>query len=73
MISDTLHDAAAEIRDYLKDYPEMYREFRPRLLTLLEQMETLRNELDNPPPADDPSPRKSADILILPTVKTERY
>lgn len=49
MISDTLHDAAAEIRRYMNEMPEVYVHHRQRIKRLLDDMDTLRFQLDTPP------------------------
>lgn len=46
MISDTLSDAAFEIRDYLTSQPTVYAEKRARILGVVKAMEDLRAELD---------------------------
>jgi hypothetical protein len=45
-ISDTLYEAAFEIRRYLKDQPTMYAEKKDRICAVLQQMDELRKELD---------------------------
>jgi hypothetical protein len=50
MISDTLSDAAAEIRRYLKDMPHVYADTAPLIGDLLKKMDTVRALLDAPPP-----------------------
>lgn len=49
-LSDTLFEAAEEIRDYLRDGPHMYAEVRPQIEVLLADMERIRVMLDTPPP-----------------------
>jgi hypothetical protein len=49
MISDTLHDAAAEIRRYLNEKPEAYRDTAPLIADLLARMDAVRTLLDMPP------------------------
>lgn len=54
-ISDTLSDAAGEIRSHLYDHPRMYEAFRPQIEALLSEMDRARVLLDTPPnvgPAD---------------------
>lgn len=47
MISDTLAEAIADIREYLTDMPEVYQgEMRGRIDAMLEQMESVRALLD---------------------------
>ncbi len=46
MISDTLSDAAEEIRDYLSTYPEMYNTLLADIENVLVAMDTLRSRLD---------------------------
>jgi hypothetical protein len=60
MISDTLSDAAAEIRDYLRRFPDAYRETAPRIAAVLLQMDGLRELLDRAPTAE-PVPPSSAE------------
>lgn len=45
-ISDTLSDAAAEIRDYLENQPSMYAEKRADILWVVNRMDSLRRQLD---------------------------
>jgi hypothetical protein len=49
MISDTLSDAASEIRRYLKDMPHVYADTAPLIHDLLVKMDTVRILLDTPP------------------------
>lgn len=49
MVSDTLSDAAAEIRDYLRLSPEVYAPIKDRLQKLLREMDAIRIKLDIPP------------------------
>lgn len=49
MISDTLSDAAAEMRTYLAEYPDVYRDTAPLIVDLLSKMDTVRALLDRPP------------------------
>ena len=49
MISDTLSDAAAEIRDYQQRMPEVYGPIRPEIDRVLRAMDRLRVYLDRPP------------------------
>lgn len=53
MISDTLSDAAADVRDYLRLMPDTYadREARGLIDRALEAMDTARVFLDMPPVA----------------------
>jgi hypothetical protein len=53
-ISDTLWEAVEEIRGYLKNHPSMYGDVRPRIESLLVEMDQVRVLLDTPP-AGDPS------------------
>lgn len=48
-ISDVLFEAADDIREYLKEMPDTYQDYRLRLLALLRNMDKLREELDTPP------------------------
>ncbi|WP_156948864.1 hypothetical protein [Bradyrhizobium sp. WSM1417] len=52
MISDTLHDAAEEIRQYLKELPDAYADTAPLIVDLLAKMDAVRTLLDLPP--DEP-------------------
>lgn len=49
MISDTLSDAAAEIREYLTQYPQVYAGQLDNIVALLAAMDHLRRILDTPP------------------------
>ncbi|MCK1503069.1 hypothetical protein [Bradyrhizobium sp. 188] len=49
MISDVLHDAGDEIRRYMNEMPEVYVNHRQRIKLLLDDMDTLRIQLDTPP------------------------
>lgn len=49
MISDTLSEATEEIRWYLNKMPEAYVGLRPRIDSLITEMEAIRIELDTPP------------------------
>ena len=51
MISDTLSDAAATVRDYLRIEPETYADRQARALIdkALQAMDTARTFLDTPP------------------------
>lgn len=49
MISDTLHDAGAEIAEYVKNLPEVYEPFASEIADVLERMDALRAKLDMPP------------------------
>ena len=49
MISDTLSDAAAEIRRYLAEQPEVYAHVRPKIDVALAVLDAIRMELDTPP------------------------
>lgn len=48
-ISDTLFDAAEEIRVYLSEFPDAYEFVRPEVDRLLKEMDALRVKLDTPP------------------------
>jgi hypothetical protein len=48
-ISDTLFDAAKEIRRYLKDMPEVYAEVEKPIQKLLADMDAVRIALDKVP------------------------
>ena len=50
LISDTLSDAVQEMRNYLRDMPEVYAEARPELEKLIADMDAMRARLDAPPP-----------------------
>lgn len=64
MISDTLADAAEEIRWYLEKMPEAYAEFAPRIDRLLTEMNSLRVILEIPPSAQE---RGSRDVFQKPS------
>lgn len=49
MISDTLSDAAHEIRQYLENYPDVYAGMEDKITSVLMAMDALREELDTPP------------------------
>lgn len=51
-ISDTLSDAADEIRSYLHDHPRMYAADRQQIEALLSEMDRVRVLLDAPSAAD---------------------
>lgn len=48
-VSDSLFDAAEDIREYLEQYPDYYQFIRPELDRLLKDMDSLRIRLDTPP------------------------
>jgi hypothetical protein len=48
-ISDVLYESAEEIREYMREQPEMYEFMKARLQRLLGSMDRLRAELDTPP------------------------
>jgi hypothetical protein len=54
MISDTLSDAADELKHYLHDeaFADTYCDpsFRSRMFKLIAEMDLIRMELDTPPP-----------------------
>lgn len=52
-ISDTLSDAADEIRSDLSDRPRMYEAFRQQIEALLSEMDRVRVLLDTPPGPGD--------------------
>jgi hypothetical protein len=47
-ISDVLFEAANDIRGYLERQPQVYSDYTPRLQELLQTMDAIRRELDNP-------------------------
>lgn len=49
MISDTLSDAAADIRDYLRELPDVYKPVAGEVTDVLAAMDRLRIKLDTPP------------------------
>jgi hypothetical protein len=49
MISDTLSSAAKEVRNYLRDQPEVYAGTRQRLEQLVNEMDEVRSILDMSP------------------------
>lgn len=51
MISDVLHDASEKIRRYMNEMPEVYVHHRQRIKRLLDDMDTLRIQLDTAPSA----------------------
>lgn len=51
MLSDTLFDAAEEIRRYRAEYPGYYEDYAMELDRLLRQMDDIRTRLDTPPSA----------------------
>lgn len=54
MISDTLSDAMAAISRYRQVYPDIYDRLASDLDALVNQMETLRRQLDQPPTPPTP-------------------
>jgi hypothetical protein len=52
MISDVLSDAVAEIRQYQRDFPEVYDSLKLEIAHVIEVMEELRRYLDTPPAED---------------------
>lgn len=48
-ISDVLYESAEEIREYMREMPEAYISTKARLARLLNSMDRIRAELDNPP------------------------
>lgn len=52
-ISDILSDAAKDIRAAMHVRPEAYADLKPRLDKLVSEMDSIRIELDTPPPSDD--------------------
>jgi len=51
MISDTLHDAAEEIRRDLAAFPTAFADISDEILDVLARMDRLRAKLDTPPRA----------------------
>lgn len=51
MISDTLFDAIAEIRDYQQRMPEQYGSLRPEIDAVVTRMEALKNFFDTRSPS----------------------
>ena len=49
MISDALSSAANEVRNYLRDYPQVYAGTRQRLERLVNEMDEVRSILDISP------------------------
>ena len=50
MVSDTLSDAAHDIREYLRRMPDVYEgKTRDEIQTLLTHMDRVRVKLDTPP------------------------
>jgi hypothetical protein len=60
MISDVLSDAAAMVRDYLAQMPEVYAPVLAEVNDVLERMDALRAKLDAPPV---PDPRTALEEL----------
>jgi hypothetical protein len=53
MISDVLAEAVAEIDRHLDDAPDVYDgELRARIISVRDQMDAVRAELDTPPIED---------------------
>lgn len=48
-ISDVLYESAEEIREYMREMPEVYAPMKMRLSRLLGNMDRIRAELDAPP------------------------
>jgi hypothetical protein len=61
MISDTLSDAAAEIRDYLQSHLVAYAPFRAEIEAALAAMDAAREALDQLP---DPSRADATDMSL---------
>lgn len=59
MISDTLSDAAHEIRKYLCENSDTYADMLGDILALLAEMDRVRIKLDTPP-GGAPSPGQGA-------------
>jgi len=59
-ISDTLSDAAFDIRAMLANQPAMYEPVRGRIEALLTEMDSLRAVLDTPPYNDPTGPWANA-------------
>lgn len=55
-ITDTLSDAALEIRGYLANQPSMYAPVLGQIEKLLAEMDSLRTALDTPPYNDPTGP-----------------
>lgn len=53
MVSDVLYDAAAEVRAYLRDLPEVYAALRPQIEAWLRETDLLHMTLDHPPVAGE--------------------
>jgi hypothetical protein len=54
MISDVLFDAAATIRDYQQQFPDVYADDHDRIARVLREMDLLRERLDDPRPCLKP-------------------
>jgi hypothetical protein len=52
MISDVLVDAAAQIRQYLEEQPEVHADVRPEIEAVIAAMLALAFTLDQLPPDD---------------------
>jgi len=48
-ISDVLYESAEEIREYMREMPEVYAPMKMRLSRLLGSMDRIRAELDAAP------------------------
>lgn len=66
MISDTLFEAARDIRRYMVEFPAAYADRAERLEALLTEMDAIRIELDTPPTeamGEPPAPLDVRDLL----------
>jgi hypothetical protein len=50
MLSDHLAESADEMRRYLEEFPEIYREVETEVQSIIERMDALRIKLDAPWP-----------------------
>ncbi len=46
MISDILFDASEEIKEYLKKYPQTYKNIKEDIMIVLKEMDNIRKKLD---------------------------
>lgn len=58
MISDTLSEAAAELRRYLREFPNTYGPWRREIDTLLARMDKLRADLNRVPSSEKRSAKR---------------
>ena len=49
MISDILDEAIRDIKKYLRDYPDTYKDLRKEIFSTITSMDNLRAKLDKAP------------------------